>query len=84
MTWSKIFKLVTKKEWLFVIFLAFVVVFLGNFNLIYGWLTNPAGQVFTGIHFAALNDWFVYYSYLEQVRQGHWLFNDLFTSEPHL
>jgi hypothetical protein len=57
-------------------------ILISTLPLIYGWLIRPVSFEFTGIHFAANYDWFVYYSYFEQVRQGHFLFSDLFTSEP--
>jgi len=81
---SQILNSISIKEWRFVIFLVLGVIFITTIPLIYGWLITPVGQSFSGIHFAALNDWFVYYSYLEQARQGSFLFRDLFTAEPSL
>ncbi|MFA6410029.1 MAG: hypothetical protein WCW26_00425 [Candidatus Buchananbacteria bacterium] len=81
---KEIFKSITKAEWLTVFGLSLLMIFITTLPLIYGWLITPPDKIFTGIHFAALNDWFVYYSYLEQVRQGHFLFSDLFSSQPGL
>ena len=81
MTLSQIYKSVTKGEWRFVTSLILVVIFITTIPLVYGFLTKSAGQVFTGIHFAAPNDWFVYYSHIKQVDQGNFLFKNLFTAE---
>ena len=69
-------------EWRWVFWLALAVIIITSLPLLYGWWATPADYQFTGIHFALPNDWFVFYSYLEQVRQGHWLFTNLFTAEP--
>lgn len=83
MTLIKLIKSITKKEWQFVIFLCLLVIILTTLPLIYGWWGAKSDEEFTGVHFTVLTDWFVYYSHMEQVRQGHYLFKDLFTSEPH-
>jgi len=83
MTFFKLINLITKNEWRFVAFLSLVLIFVTTLPLIFGWLVRPLNSQFTGIHFAMPIDWFVYYSYIEQARQGHFLFFDLFTSELH-
>ena len=55
---------ITKREWRLVSILALVIIIITTVPLIGGWLVTPEGKVFTGIHFAAPNDWFVYYSYI--------------------
>jgi len=74
---------ISRREWYFVAVLAAAVMALTVGPLVYGWLLTPDDFVFTGTHFVSYDDWFVYYSYLEQARQGNWLFFNLFTSEPH-
>jgi len=83
MTLLQILKTISRSEWRFFVRLVLGVMIIVNLPLLYGWLNTPSGAVFTGIHFALPNDWFVYYSYLEQATQGHWLFFDLFTAEVH-
>jgi len=80
---KNLLKSISGSEWRLVIFLVLVMIIITNLPLVYGWLITPPAKVFTGIHFAMPNDWFVYYSHLEQAAQGRWLFTDLFASEPH-
>lgn len=70
-------------EWRWLGLFIFFMIVITTAPLFYGFVITPNQSEFTGIHFAAPNDWFVYYSYIEQVKQGHWLFSDLFASEPH-
>lgn len=83
MTFFRLIRSIQKKEWRFVILLSSVLIFITSLPLIFGWLIRPINTQFTGVHMAMLNDWFVYFSYIEQVKQGHFLLLDLFTSEPH-
>ncbi|MFA6322198.1 MAG: hypothetical protein WCX71_01825 [Candidatus Buchananbacteria bacterium] len=80
---KSLIKSITKSEWFFLAGLSLGVIILTIAPLIYGWLNAKSHEQFTGVHFTVLTDWFVYYSYLEQVRQGHYLFKDLFTPEAH-
>ena len=48
----------------------------------FGWAMTPSQHVYTGLHGIAPGDVLVYYSYLEQVRQGAFTFRDVFTGEP--
>src|SRR3989344_1154207 len=75
---------ITKREWRLVSILALVIIIITTVPLIGGWLVTPEGKVFTGIHFAAPNDWFVYYSYIEQTSQGNFLFSNLYASESDI
>ena len=59
---KELFNSITKKEWLFVIFLSLAVIFITTAPAVYGWLKTPADKVFTGMHFVSADDWFVYYS----------------------
>lgn len=69
--------LVTNKIWLVI----FGIMALTIAPLIYGWLKAPAGYAFTGIRFIVPGDMSVYFSYLEQIRQGNYLLADIFTPE---
>lgn len=66
----------------FVIGFSLVLILLTSTPYLYGYLTTPPNQTFTGF---GLYSWFdtpVYYGYIEQVKQGHFLLQDLHTSEP--
>ncbi len=75
-------KSITRHEWLFILAVSVFVILLTTAPYIYGWLVAPADYHYTGLHSLTPGDIHVYYSYLEQVRQGHWLFSDLYTTEP--
>lgn len=55
---------------------------MGLLSFIFGWVMTPPQHTYTGLHGNAPGDILVYYSYLEQVRQGAFAFRDLFTGEP--
>lgn len=48
-----------------------------------GWAMTPTGATFYGNHVVAPADFSIYYSYINQGRQGHLWMYDAFTSEPH-
>ena len=59
-----------------------LLIFLTTAPYLYGYLTTPPNQTFTGF---GLYSWFdtpVYYGYIEQIKQGNFLLQDLHTSEP--
>ncbi len=82
MSLTKIFKSISRREWLVLGLVALAVMAITTLPLLYGWLIAGPDRIFTGIHFQSLNDWFVYYSYLEQARDGRLLFSNLYTGEP--
>lgn len=61
--------------------LTLVVMVITALPYIFGYLRTPTGTTYTGIHALTPGDFNVYYSYLEQAKQGHYLFQDLYTSE---
>lgn len=83
MTLSQIINSISKKEWHFVAFLSLILILITTAPIIYGWLITPEGHVFTAQHFVSADDWFVYYSFINQGKTGKLLFNDLFSSIPH-
>lgn len=83
MNFKDLLKTISKKEWLFVFWLSLLVVFITSLPLLFGVFNTPEDKVFTGTHFAAPNDWFVYYSHIEQAKEGRLFFVNLFTVEPH-
>lgn len=79
----EIFERITKREWLFVLGIAIILAVITSFPTLYGFLVKPADKFFPALHSIGPGDYNVYYSYLEQVKQGHLLFSDLYTSESH-
>lgn len=73
---------ISKKEWHFIILMSVLMIVITTAPFIYGYFTAPDGKVFTGISFLSSTDFPVYYSYIEQVKQGNFLFENLFTAEP--
>ncbi|MBI5405305.1 MAG: hypothetical protein HY976_03715 [Candidatus Kerfeldbacteria bacterium] len=57
-------------------------VLIGALPYLVGRLLAPAGSVFYGNTVVAPYDSSIYYSYIEQGRQGHLFMTDVFTSEP--
>lgn len=49
---------------------------------LYGWLIKPEGTAFMGNGAWNSHDNFVYYAYISQAKNGHWLNWDAFTPEP--
>jgi len=82
MTFSEIYRTITKKEWLFISIFAVLVIIVTLIPPLYARLNQPAGEVYIGIHYQNSGDWNVYYSYIEQIKQGHFLLKNSFTSEP--
>lgn len=80
---KNLFKYISKKECKFVLMVGFILVIITSSSLIYGYLIKPADKFFPGIHSMAAGDFSVYYSYIGQAKEGHLIFQDLFTSESH-
>lgn len=81
MTFKELKSSISKREksylWVFIILL----IVLTTFPYMFGWLTAPDAYNYTGAHRFAAADFSVYYSYIEQAKQGSFLFKDLFTTE---
>lgn len=70
-----------KKEINFIWFCSLILIAATSFWLIYGWLSTPAGFYFLGLNSLSPGDTYVYFSYLEQIKQGNLFLKDLYTSE---
>lgn len=68
-----------KKEWLIAVIL--IVLFLTSLPYAVGLLLTPPGMKFLGL-LRLKDDLAVYLSWIEQVRQGDLLFENLFTNQP--
>jgi len=76
-----IFKSIDQKEKRFLLLLSLVVVLITALPYLFGYLITPANTSYTGIHALTPGDFNVYYSYIEQAKQGNFVFQDLYTSE---
>lgn len=72
---------IDKKEIKLILICLTVITIISSLWLIYGWLNKPSGYYFLGINFISPGDNYVYFSYLEQIKQNNWLLRDLYTSE---
>ncbi len=74
---------IQKQEWKLVLLcwigigLAILIPFL------YGYLRTPPGSTFTAVHSLNTADTFVYYSNIQQAKEGQILLKNLYTSEAH-
>jgi hypothetical protein len=78
----KLIKSINNQEWRFIIAVIIFVILITTLPYLYGYLKTPADSFYTGLHAIAPADIHVYFSYIEQTRQGHLFFEDLYTSEP--
>ena len=82
MTIRQIIQNIDKKEWSFLAIIAFLLIFITSLPYVYGYLTAPEDTHFLAISGINRIDYANYFSYIEQVKDGHLLFKDLYTTEP--
>ena len=68
----------------FLVWLVSAVILITSAPYIFGWIATPANRTYTGIHRLTPGDIAVYYSFIEQGRQGKPVSENLFTSEPQV
>jgi hypothetical protein len=81
MTLKQLIQTITKKEWQFVIFLIIIVIVLTTGPYLYGFLNAPEGHFYNWTHSITRGDPYVYFSYIQQVKEGNLLLINNFTSE---
>lgn len=79
----KTFLSISWSEWHWVIGCTLVLIAVTILPYAYGYLTTPPGLQFMGIHTLNSGDTYTYLAWMQQVREGHLLFINLYTSEPH-
>ncbi len=82
MTIKTLIKNLDKKERLFLIFMAVIVILATTLPYAYGYLKSPKNTYFLAVSGLNKVDYPNYFSYIEQVKQGHFLFEDYYTTEP--
>lgn len=81
MTFKQLLQTISKKEWRWVLILALILITLTSVPYIYAYLNTPGGYFYNGLHALTPGDVSVYFSYINQIKAGHWLLQDYFTSE---
>lgn len=66
---------------IFLVILILVLELITILPTVYGFLATPSGYYYNGIHNFRPVDFHLYLSYFEQIKQGSWLLEDLYTSE---
>lgn len=84
MTIRNLIQDINQKEWTLIVIVIFVIIVITSIPHIYGFLNTPEGFTYWGRQMLNSHDTPVYFSYLEQVQQGHWLFENLFTTESQI
>ena len=74
-------KSISKKEWRFFLIISLFLVAATNFYPIYGFINTPKGYEYNGVSSQLPADVFVYYSYINQVKEGALTFRNFFTPE---
>lgn len=75
-------KSINKEEWRFIVLVIFFVVLFTSLPYIYGYLAAPENTYSLAVSSLNRFDYPNYFSYIEQVKSGHFLFQDLYTTEP--
>ncbi len=82
MTPRQLLKQISANEWWLVAVMSIIAVILTSLPPLHGlYLAYVRGSVWNGRQFMSAGDFNVYLSFIEQVKQGHWLFDNLFTTE---
>ncbi|MDD5039548.1 MAG: hypothetical protein PHY34_00170 [Patescibacteria group bacterium] len=72
---------ISKREWIFIAVIACATIVITAAPYLYGYFTRPTGMVYTGLHHLTPGDTNVFLSMIEQVKQGHAVFLNLYTGE---
>lgn len=78
----EIIKTITKREWQFVFFIMILVILVTTVPFIYNKVFQKPDSYYMGSIWMGGGDMYVYYTYIDQARNGQWLFENKFTSEP--
>jgi hypothetical protein len=72
---------ISTKEWKFVGLISLLLISITTLPILLGFFVTPKDKVFLGLQLIDHVDTPVYYSWIEQVKEGNFLFKNLFTSE---
>jgi hypothetical protein len=72
---------ISAKEWKFVGLLSLIIIIVTFLPNLVGLITTPKDSIFLGVQTINSGDTPVYYSWIEQAKEGHLLFINLYTAE---
>jgi len=70
-----------KNKWLQILGWSVLVMIVTLLPYLYGLVNTPADSFFSGVHSVNAGDTYSYLAWMQQAREGNWLFKVLFTSE---
>ncbi|MFA6908514.1 MAG: hypothetical protein WC289_01375 [Patescibacteria group bacterium] len=73
----------SRSELRFLLALTVLTICIAAFPTVYAIVRTPESMVYSGRHLQNTGDYAVYFSQMEQARQGHLCFKNLYTSESH-
>lgn len=74
---------ISKKELKFLILWSSLIIALVLLPHLYGWLTAPQEKQFTNLSLYYTEDTNSYFAWINQAKEGHILFEDMYTTESH-
>ncbi len=74
-------KHISQREWKFFGVFSAILTAILALPFLYAYFSTPPNLYFSGLHMLAPGDYSVYFSYITQAQNGHFLFRDLFTTE---
>lgn len=77
------FPAVSRQEWRFPALVGIVALASTLPGIVIGYLTAPSGTKYAGFFDTSAGDSLTYLAAMKEGAQGHWLWHDLYTSEPH-
>lgn len=81
MTIKNIVKSIDNKEWRLLFFLTIALIIITTLPYIFAYLTTPDDHFYYGKNSMISGDISVYYSYINQVKEGNWLFKNYYSIE---
>lgn len=76
-----LFNSITKKEWRFVAVFCLAIILITSIPYLVGFFSAKEGFTYNGLRALSPGDFPVYYSYIDQVKNGEFFVKNLFTSE---
>ena len=73
-----------KEEWCLIVIVSLFLIAITSIPLIIGKIFTPSDHFFWGAISTNYSDTAVYYSWIEQVKDGHWLFKNLYGGKSQI